>query len=235
MSSELDLQPGDVISHAGMSQREGRSLQRGMNYGHGHRSNVFLMSRRNNARYEDEIQDGGRVLIYEGHDEFRRKGGPDPKTIDQPEHLSTGTLTENGLFAVAAQAASKGRAAAELVRVYEKIQKGIWVFNGAFRLVDAWREKSGGRLVFKFRLELPATESEGAAPSRGLPHTRLIPPRVKQHVWERDHGQCVKCGGTSNLHFDHLLPFSLGGSSLVAENIQLLCARHNLQKSDRIE
>lgn len=37
-----------------------------------------------------------------------------------------------------------------------------------------------------------------------------------------------------NLHFDHILPFSKGGTSLKSENIQLLCARHNLQKSDKI-
>jgi 5-methylcytosine-specific restriction endonuclease McrA len=47
-------------------------------------------------------------------------------------------------------------------------------------------------------------------------------------------GKCVQCGSSDNLHFDHIIPFSLGGSSLVAENIQLLCARHNLQKRDRI-
>jgi hypothetical protein len=31
------------------------------------------------------------------------------------------------------------------------------------------------------------------------------------------------------------LPYSKGGSFLVVENIQILCARHNLEKSDRIE
>ena len=40
----------------------------------------------------------------------------------------------------------------------------------------------------------------------------------------------MQCGATDNLHFDHVLPFSKGRSSLLAENVQLLCARHNLQK-----
>jgi 5-methylcytosine-specific restriction endonuclease McrA len=45
----------------------------------------------------------------------------------------------------------------------------------------------------------------------------------------------VKFGSKDNLHFDHIIPFSKGGSSLVAVNIQLLCARHNLKKRDKIE
>jgi 5-methylcytosine-specific restriction endonuclease McrA len=36
------------------------------------------------------------------------------------------------------------------------------------------------------------------------------------------------------LHFDHILPFSKGGTSIKAENVQLLCARHNLAESDKI-
>jgi 5-methylcytosine-specific restriction endonuclease McrA len=45
----------------------------------------------------------------------------------------------------------------------------------------------------------------------------------------------VVCGATDELHFDHIVPYSKGGSSLVADNVQLLCARHNLEKRDKIE
>jgi 5-methylcytosine-specific restriction endonuclease McrA len=68
-----------------------------------------------------------------------------------------------------------------------------------------------------------------------LEHNRIIPSEVKLAVWKRDDGRCVQCGSTDNLHFDHVLPFSKGGSSLLAENVQLLCARHNLQKSASIQ
>ena len=70
---------------------------------------------------------------------------------------------------------------------------------------------------------------------RPTEHNRMIPPQVKLEVWKRDKGKCVICGSNDNLHFDHIIPFSKGGSSLVAENIQLLCARHNIAKRDRIE
>jgi 5-methylcytosine-specific restriction endonuclease McrA len=68
-----------------------------------------------------------------------------------------------------------------------------------------------------------------------LTSTRVIPTEVKLEVWRRDRGRCVECGATENLHFDHVIPWSRGGSSMTAENIQLLCARHNLAKHDRIQ
>ena len=63
---------------------------------------------------------------------------------------------------------------------------------------------------------------------------RVIPSDVKAQVWKRDKGQCVKCGSKEHLHFDHILPYSKGGTSRDVKNIQLLCAKHNLQKSDKI-
>lgn len=67
-----------------------------------------------------------------------------------------------------------------------------------------------------------------------LTQTRLIPSEIKVEVWKRDKGRCVICGSADNLHFDHDVPFSLGGSSLTAKNVRLLCLRHNLEKSDKI-
>jgi 5-methylcytosine-specific restriction endonuclease McrA len=111
------------------------------------------------------------------------------------------------------------------------------VFNGVFDLRDAWLQEVGGRAVCRFRLTLREREPPLTQNSvmRDLEHTRLIPPSVKQAVWKRDGGRCRLCGATDNLHFDHIIPYSKGGSSLVADNIQLLCARHNLAKHDRIE
>lgn len=101
--------------------------------------------------------------------------------------------------------------------------------------MDAWQEPSGGRKVFKFKLVLVDDPAVPADAPADLIHQRVIPSEVKLAVWKRDAGKCTRCGSTDNLHFDHILPFSKGGSSLLAENVQLLCARHNLAKSDRIE
>jgi 5-methylcytosine-specific restriction endonuclease McrA len=42
------------------------------------------------------------------------------------------------------------------------------------------------------------------------------------------------CGATTGLHFDHDIPYSKGGASITADNVQLLCAQHNLEKHDKI-
>lgn len=228
------FQPGAVISYLEMCQEEGANLQRGMSFHlHGDFS-VILMSRRRNAPYADKVEENGRVLIYEGHDAPRRNPGDDPKAIDQPMANPGETLTQNGLFYRAAVRYKEGRFQPELVRVYEKIYSGIWVCNGLFRLVDAWQEKNQVRKVFKFNLEAVDDIETSMSASREIEHTRLIPTSVKLEVWNRDSGRCVLCGSRENLHFDHIIPYVRGGSSLVAQNIQLLCARHNLAKRDKL-
>ncbi len=196
------------------------------------------MSTRRGAPYNDQVRDHGRTLVYEGQDIPKIKGGPDPKKIDQPERTPKGALAQNQLFYGAALRFKHGECEAEIVEVYEKIHRGIWAYNGLFKLVDAWREQSGPRKVFKFKLELldKTPRSEGASPLR-VDQTRLIPTSIKLAVWKRDKGRCVYpgYGARDNLHFDHIIPYSKGGSSLVAENIQLLCTRHNLEKRDKIE
>jgi HNH endonuclease len=227
--------PGDVISYLEMCQQEGVNLQQGMNFRLRGGVGVILMSMRAGAPYADQVEDGGRILVYEGHDRPRVRGGPDPKTLDQELQTPAGTPTQNGLFFEAARGAQEGRGRAELVRVYEKVRTGIWVFNGVFRLLDAWAEQIEGRRVFKFRLEITADEAALEEVRDGvLEPTRLIPTSVRLEVWKRDKGRCVECGSADNLHFDHIIPWSRGGSSLTAENIQLLCAHHNIAKRDRI-
>jgi hypothetical protein len=193
------------------------------------------MSVRRGAPYADRVEEAGRVLIYEGHDVPSYRDGPAPKSVDQPRWTPQGKPTQNGLFFEAAVAFKSSFAPAEQVRAYEKLRDGIWVYNGMFRLVDAWTESDGVREVFKFRLEIDGSgASSNGNRDRSLERTRMIPSAVKRAVWSRDGGRCVTCGATDNLHFDHVIPYSKGGSSLTEENIQLLCARHNLGKRDRI-
>ncbi len=218
-----------------MCGRERASLQRGMNFGLGGNHSVILMSIRPGAPYRDRVEDDGAVLVYEGHDEPRSSTTRNPKLTDQPETTPTGAPTQNALFFNAAVAYKRGLRSAERVRVYEKIKQGIWSYNGVFHLVDAWKEPDNYRQVFRFKLIAVEGEEDLSIPAPAHPERRrIIPTAVKIQVWKRDGGKCVKCGATDELHFDHDLPYSKGGTSLTAENVQLLCARHNLEKHDRI-
>jgi len=236
----MNFGPGEIIGYRQMCDHENASLQRGMNYRLNPGHSVVLMSVRSGAPYDDEIQEDGQVLIYEGHNVPKSDSNLIPKARDQELKTPTGNSTENGRFFKAAQQFKDGLRSAEVVRVYEKIKSGIWVFAGTFELLDAWPDQSGGRRVYKFKLKLvdlgePNVQlANSHAVAEDLAHNRIIPSDVKQAVWKRDLGKCTDCGSKDNLHFDHILPFSKGGSSVLVENIQLLCARHNLKKSDKL-
>lgn len=62
---------------------------------------------------------------------------------------------------------------------------------------------------------------------------RAISQQVKDLVWNRDNGNCRKCGNNERLEFDHIIPFSKGGSNTY-RNIQLLCEPCNRKKSNNI-
>ena len=230
------LQINQIISYRDMCNEENQEqLQRGMNFNIGDNFSVILMSIKKNAPYADRISEDGLTIYYEGHD----VPGDKLKESDQPELTPNGTLTQNGLFKAAINAA-KITSEFPLVRVYEKLHMGIWNYRGLFELKDYELVERGGRKVFEFTLTVTDQDLISKPSSDHSKHfidieqTRQIPGKVKLEVYRRDKGACVKCGSKNNLHFDHLLPYSLGGTSLRTKNIQLLCARHNLEKSNSL-
>ncbi len=62
---------------------------------------------------------------------------------------------------------------------------------------------------------------------------RKIPRDVRQRVWQKYGGRCADCSADTYLEFDHIIPVAKGGGNSDT-NVQLLCRRCNLSKSDNI-
>jgi hypothetical protein len=145
---------GDIVSYLEMCADFGVNLQRGMNFRLRGNDSIILMSLRVGAPYADRVEEGGRVLIYEGHDLPNARGGPNPKEVDQPEFMPSGRLTQNGLFLDAVRRYKLSRAEAELVRVYEKSEtvfgritgSSVWWTRGRKPLVDVRSSNSNWKL-----------------------------------------------------------------------------------------
>lgn len=69
--------------------------------------------------------------------------------------------------------------------------------------------------------------------------TRVLSDKLRYQVLKRDNFKCRLCGASPakdasvELHVDHIVPWSKGGESTV-ENLQTLCSRCNLGKSDTL-
>jgi hypothetical protein len=229
----------EIITYREMCDNENiQTIQRGMNYRLNPNYSVILMSQRKNAPYDDKILKDGFSIEYEGHDHPKNNKILNPKLVEQPRITKNGSLTQNGLFSQAVDSYKEGKREAEIVRVYEKILNGVWSEKGFFELKDYRYEKDeNNRNVFKFILEELQVDlvNQQISTNRLRQRSRLIPSLIKKKVWERDKGKCVICGATDELHFDHDLPYSKGGTSISVENVRILCARHNLEKSNKIE
>lgn len=195
------------------------------------------MSQRKNAPYRDSILSDGITIEYEGHDIPRTDKTINPKMLDQPLKTKNSTLTQNGLFAKTVDDYKSNLQEPEIVRVYEKLITGVWSEKGLFKLIDYKYEKDNYRKVFLFILEEIEIDihSNKVEENKLKKRTRIIPSVVKKEAWIRDGGKCVICGAKDELHFDHDLPYSRGGTSITAENVRILCARHNIEKSNKIQ
>jgi hypothetical protein len=62
-------------------------------------------------------------------------------------------------------------------------------------------------------------------PDKSAPVGRPLPSAwVKMHVWRRDRGRCVVCGGQEGVWFDYIVAPWKGGS-ISEHNIRLVCVR----------
>lgn len=91
-------------------------------------------------------------------------------------------------------------------------------------LLVAEQERERGRLE-----RAQAMLSSGANGNSETRRRKGIPDEVKQFVWLRDGGRCCHCGAQTELQFDHVIPFALGGSDS-GDNLQILCGPCNRRK-----
>lgn len=73
-----------------------------------------------------------------------------------------------------------------------------------------------------------------AAYNAAQPRRGKVKDGLRLQVFKRDGYRCVKCGSQENLHCDHIFPASLGGQNRL-DNLQTLCAQHNLSKGAKVE
>lgn len=69
------------------------------------------------------------------------------------------------------------------------------------------------------------------------PSARTVSDKLRYQVLKRDNFKCCACGASParnpsvELHIDHIVPWSKGGKTTI-DNLQTLCSKCNLGKSD---
>lgn len=122
----------------------------------------------------------------------------------------------------------------ELVAMYRALQDRMRHKHPQGKIEDIVKE------AFKVLLDKtnPTREPSRKMPSRPpIKQTRYIPSAIRREVWRRDGGKCgyespsgIRCGSTAFLEIDHLVPWSIGGSSQDSRNLALRCSGHNKYK-----
>lgn len=103
-----------------------------------------------------------------------------------------------------------------------------------FEILEAENKKREKERLRTLRREIEKELSESGELNILLEAKReRIPQDVMDMVWNRDGGKCVLCGKSEKLEFDHIIPFSKGGSNTY-RNLQLLCENCNRVKSNNI-
>lgn len=78
-----------------------------------------------------------------------------------------------------------------------------------------------------------------AKKSSGNKSSRIVSDKLRYQVLKRDSFKCCACGASPakdpsvELHIDHVIPWSKGGETTL-ENLQTLCSKCNLGKSDSL-
>lgn len=117
--------------------------------------------------------------------------------------------------------------------------KIYWLFGGRFYKDSDGLDSDEVRALLLSRQRLKAERINRAKTITAAPKIETkswrgaIPEDIRMLVWQRDGGRCVKCGSQSELQYDHIIPFSVGGAS-THENLQILCGTCNRAKKTSV-
>jgi 5-methylcytosine-specific restriction endonuclease McrA len=131
------------------------------------------------------------------------------------------------------------RQAVEPVPMIQAEGRQYWLYRGrAYWEDDGLSEEDVAALVHerdrKKQRQLDRAHSVTSASAHPDPGRREgLSREVRLHVWERDEGRCQRCGSTTLLQFDHIIPVARGGSNSPG-NLELLCDVCNREKSDSL-
>lgn len=64
-------------------------------------------------------------------------------------------------------------------------------------------------------------------------HRPTISDRLREHVVARDHGCCVLCFSSEDIHIDHVYAVS-GGGPTIKSNLVVMCRQCNMTKRTRL-
>ena len=116
---------------------------------------------------------------------------------------------------------------------------GIDISPKAFELVNKRIQEDANDLFqhedIKLELNAPVRSKEDVVVEKQSSEERKRRAHsiyVRETVYDRDGGKCVNCGSKDRLEYDHIIPFSKGGSDDV-NNTQILCKKCNLEKSNK--
>ena len=108
------------------------------------------------------------------------------------------------------------------------------LFQEKNKAIRSFRLAAPDSLFFEIlRMAVAISKQRIVVNASGERPSRHISRDVRQRVWQTYGGRCVDCGASDYLEYDHIIPHSKGGSN-DENNIQLLCRRCNLKKSDHI-
>ncbi|MST32702.1 hypothetical protein GHK86_08205 [Acidimicrobiaceae bacterium USS-CC1] len=124
----------------------------------------------------------------------------------------------------------------EPVRLAKVGALGYWRYQGRWYVEDENLTGADLRSLIvtqdqlrKARLNRARTIAAMAESPAPIPVRGAIPDDLRLLVWTRDQGRCRRCGSTSELQLDHIIPWSRGGAT-TAENLEVLCGPCNRQK-----